>query len=298
MFGEGEDEGGEELGNVQVHPGKGIEGTIQDRRHYLIGSARLLQNVPMTAELQGHLADLEQCGMLCVLVACNGQLVAYFALSDEFKDDAVASVRTLRNEGYGVEMLTGDQWTAARWIAEPLGIRQVYANCSPSAKQHLISRRQCDNASLQHSTTKTNVIVFVGDGINDGPALAQADLGIALGRETSAVAQSAAHVVCLGAPVSQIRAVLHLGCAIRRTIAMSFGWSLGYNALALPLAAGLFYPWRIGPTLSGLLMSLSSVSVVLNALTLNLWYPPPDPNINQADADKRVHDEAERESLV
>lgn len=252
-----------QVDNIRSTPGRGIEGSIKDIGHLLIGSRQFLveNNVYLSAALLNQTIPQEECGMMVVFVACDAQVVAYFVLSDSVKSDASTSVRGLSQIG-SVEMLTGDQWSAARWIAESIGISRVYANMTPYGKAQVIAGRRPQSATI-----------FIGDGINDGPALAEADLGIALGSGSSHLAQTAASVILLNTQVSGINDALEIGRTIRSTVHRGFTWALCYNLLALPIAAGAFqsYGLSISPVLSGLLMAFSSVSVIINALLIRKW---------------------------
>lgn len=253
--------------NVKSTPGRGIEGSLKPFGHFLIGNRQFLaeNNIHLQAALLNQAIPHEECGMMVVFVACDAQTVAYFVLADSLKPDASSTVAKLSHLG-SVEMLTGDQWTAARWIAESIGISRIYANMTPQGKAQVLASR-----GLQSAT------IFVGDGINDGPALAEADLGLALGSGSSHLAQTAASVILLRSQVNGVHEALEIGRTIRSTVHRGFAWALGYNLLALPIAAGVLqsYGLSISPVISGLLMAFSSVSVILNALWMLKWKPAP-----------------------
>ena len=252
--------------NVRTTPGRGIEGSLKPYGHFLIGNRQFMSenSYHLSAALMNQTVPYEELGMMVVFVACNAQITGFFILSDAVKADAASTVKKLSHFGV-VEMLTGDQWTAARWIAESIGISRVYANMTPQGKAQVISNRRMQSAAI-----------FVGDGINDGPALAESDLGIALGSGSSHLAQTAASVILLNPQVKGVHETLEIGRLIRSTIYRGFACALGYNMLALPIAAGVFHQYglTISPVVSGLLMALSSVSVILNALSMRLWESP------------------------
>ena len=254
---------------IQYRPGRGVEGTVEGIGHILIGSRQYLMehliNLPPLILEQAH--TFEDLGMMIVYVSCDAQLICYFVLSDNLKEDATVGISKLKNLGFDINMLTGDNWTAARWIGEQLGIERVYASASPSGKADLIRQKQ--------QLPQPNRVIFIGDGINDGPALAQADLGISIGMSSSHLAQTAASVILLKPQVSGVYNTLVLARNIRRTVLAGFWWSIFYNMLSLPIASGVFHRWGIGisPIISGLLMACSSISVIANALLLERWKP-------------------------
>jgi P-type Cu+ transporter len=266
-----------EIKNYAEKPGRGIEGTVDRIGHFLIGNKQYLMehliNLPPIILEQAH--AYEELGMMVVFVSCEAQPICYFVLSDSIKDDAISGIAKLKTLSPEVNMLTGDQWTAARWIGEQLGINKVYASASPSGKAEIIREKQ--------AFPNLNKIIFIGDGINDGPALAQANLGIAIGMNSSHLAQTAASVILLNSQLWGLYNALNLAKKIRRSVLMGFWWATIYNLISIPLAAGAFHFWGIGisPEISSLLMAFSSVSVIINALLLYRWKPSKKPTLDE-----------------
>ena len=199
-------------------------------------------------------------GATPLVFARDGAALGLVAVADAPKPDAAEAVRALRGLGVRVVMLTGDNERTARAVAGSVGIDEVVAGVLPDGKQRAVRdlRRQ-------------GRVAMVGDGVNDAPALAAADLGLAIGAGTD-VALDAADAVLVKSRLSDVPAALRLGRATLRNIRENLFWAFVYNVLLIPLAAGLWYPvfgWKMHPDLGALAMSLSSVCVCLNALRLN-----------------------------
>lgn len=192
----------------------------------------------------------------------NGALIAAFAVGDVLRDDADATIRWLQQHEKNVVMISGDQQAVADAVATSVGIERAIGNVSPEDKLDEIQRLQGDGDPKQS-------VLYVGDGVNDGPALAQADVGMALSSGTD-VALLAADVVTLQDRLAAVPIALSLGEATSRKIAQNLFWAFGYNVIALPLAATGY----LSPVLAGAAMALSSTSVVLNALLLRRFTSP------------------------
>ena len=214
------------------------------------------------AELMDRL-ELE--GKTVAAVAVNGTLAAFVALADKPKPEAAQVVAVLKRRGIRVYMLTGDNERTARMVANSLGIRHVFAQVLPSHKADKIKELQ--NAG--------KVVAMVGDGINDAPALACAELGVAVGTGTD-VAVEAAQVVLIKDNLMDVPVAIHLSHATVRRIHANFVWAVIYNAVGIPLAAGILYPVGIvlTPVMASLAMAFSSVSVVASSLLLKRYKKP------------------------
>ncbi len=199
-------------------------------------------------------------GRSVVYVAQNGKLAGLVAIADRIKPSSADAVRRLKAMGLHVVMLTGDQRAAAESIARAAGITEVVAGVLPAGKRDEISRRQQAGA----------VVAMIGDGINDGPALAQSDVGMAIGAG-SGIAVEAADVTLMRADLGAVADTIELSRATMATMRQNLFWAFAYNAVGIPVAAGALYPWfgiQLSPILASAAMALSSVSVVTNSLRL------------------------------
>ena len=199
-------------------------------------------------------------GRTVVYVAQNGKLAGLVAIADRIKPSSADAVRRLKAMGLHVVMLTGDQRAAAESIARAAGITEVVAGVLPAGKRDEISRRQQAGA----------VVAMIGDGINDGPALAQSDVGMAIGAG-SGIAVEAADVTLMRADLGAVADTIELSRATMATMRQNLFWAFAYNAVGIPVAAGALYPWfgiQLSPILASAAMALSSVSVVTNSLRL------------------------------
>jgi Cu2+-exporting ATPase len=257
--------GATEFRNV---PGHGAGAWVAGRR-VLVGNRRLMaaENVEL-GTLMGSRDELAAAGRTAVMVAVDGQAVGVIALADAARDTAAAAVAALHDAGVEVVMLTGDNEATARRIAAQLDIDTVIAEVLPVDKSAKV-------AELQRAGRK---VAMVGDGVNDAPALAQADLGVAIGAGTD-VAIETADVVLMRSDPLDVPVALHIGRGTLRKMRQNLGWAVGYNAIALPIAAGVFEPSLglvLRPEIAALSMSGSSFLVAVNALMLKrLRLPAP-----------------------
>jgi P-type Cu+ transporter len=199
-------------------------------------------------------------GATVVCVIADGQIAGTLALEDTIKATTPAALAELRRLGFKIIMVTGDRTAAARTIAEKLALDGFHADTTPASKQELVHVHQA----------RGERVVFAGDGLNDAPALAAAEVGIAMGTGTDVAMHSAGLVLVKGDLAALVRAV-HLARATLRNIKQNLFWAFAYNLLGLPLAAGVFYPftgWLLHPMFAGAAMSISSITVVANALRL------------------------------
>jgi Cu2+-exporting ATPase len=241
--------------------GKGLEGTVGGERVYggSAGYIGELCNVP--EDISGETERLTSQGKTPLFFAKGGNLIGAIFAADVIKDDSAKAISELKNMGVHVVMLTGDNENTARVIGEQAGVDEVIAGVLPDGKEKVIRQLQ-----------KKGTVAMVGDGINDAPALTRADIGIAIGAGTD-IAIDAGDVVLMKSQLSDVPALLRLSRSTLRTIHQNLFWAFFYNALGIPLAAGLWIPifgWTLNPMFGAAAMSLSSFCVVSNALRLNL----------------------------
>ena len=245
----------------QSHTGSGIEGSIEDRRIH-VGTSAFLESkgIQGVIPLQEKAKDFQSRGAIVLLVGIDGHAAGGLVVSDRIKKSTPQALEELRDLGVKVVMLTGDSFQTAESIAKSLGVGEFRAEVTPSGK--------CDAVKSFKSPTRT--IGMAGDGINDAPALAAADIGIAMGNGTDIAMESAAVTLVKGDLRGIVRAI-KLGRAMMRNISQNLLFAFLYNTLGIPIAAGILYPFfgiLLSPMIAGVAMSLSSVSVVLNALRL------------------------------
>jgi Au+-exporting ATPase len=220
-----------------------------------------LDPAPFAAEAARLAGD----GKTPLYAAIDGRLAAVLAVSDPIRPTTPAAIAALRARGLRIALLTGDDARTANAVACRLGIAEVAAELSPEGKLDAIRRLQAEHGRL----------AFVGDGINDAPALAAADVGIAVGGGTD-IAAEAAEVVLVGGDLSAVPDAIALSAATMRNIRENLFWAFGYNAALIPVAAGVLYPLNgalLSPMLAAGAMALSSVFVVGNALRLRRFEP-------------------------
>ncbi|WP_176015265.1 cation-translocating P-type ATPase [Victivallis sp. Marseille-Q1083] len=236
-------------------PGNGIAATLNGR-NLMVGSARLMRDCQVKLEVDRRLPK----GQSLIYLAEDETLLAVIALADTVKPAAKQAIHKLQEMGLRVAMLTGDNQDAASEAAGQVGIKDVYAEVLPQDKAGVVRK-------LQEAGEK---VTMVGDGINDAPALAQADVGMAIGSGTD-VAMESADIVLMQGNLLEVSKAIGLSRATMRVIRQNLFWAFFYNAIGIPLAAGVFYAFggpRLNPVFGALAMALSSVSVVGNALRL------------------------------
>ncbi|KAL7561939.1 hypothetical protein ACA910_022497 [Epithemia clementina (nom. ined.)] len=251
--------------------GRGASGVISGGVRIAAGNRSFASksNFAVPRKAEEAMREIEHAGKTAILVAADETVAVVLGLSDELKSGAKASIKYLREAmNVDVWMVTGDNERTARAIALQLGLPQtrVIAEALPAAKLEQVRRLQDEG----------HLVAMVGDGINDSPALAQADVGISVGTAAE-IATEASDLVLVKGDVEDVCTALHLSRAIFRRIQLNLLWSLLYNVLGIPLAAGVFYPFvqrRLPPTVAALAMALSSVSVVMSSLSLRLYKPP------------------------
>ncbi|KAF9426897.1 hypothetical protein BGZ94_005839 [Podila epigama] len=267
--------------------------TIEEQYRVLIGNKKWLvaHKVNLPESLAEDQNEQERAGRTTVLVAMNGVFIGFVSLSDKVKPEAARTVARLQQMGINVAMVTGDQELVAKVIAAECGIDHVVAGVSPNGKKNAVSVMQKDGYC----------VAMVGDGINDSPALAQSDLGIAL-VSGSDIAMEAADMVLMRGDLTNVVGAVDLCRTIFRRIRLNFAWACVYNVLGVPFAMGIFLPWgyHLHPMLAGLLMAFSSVSVVASSLLLKLWRRPhvSDPAEEERERKLRARLRAKREQLM
>ncbi|MED1646121.1 heavy metal translocating P-type ATPase [Brevibacillus agri] len=239
--------------SFEAIPGYGIRAAVEGK-DILIGTRRLMEKFQVEAALAYEpMSRLEEAGKTAMLVAIDGQYAGMVAVADTIKETSKAAVSRLKEMGIRVIMITGDNERTAKAIAAQVGIEHVRAEVLPEGKAEEVKKLQAEGKK----------VAMVGDGINDAPALATADIGMAIGTGTD-VAMEAADVTLMRGDLSSIPDAIFMSRMTMRNIKENLFWALGYNTIGIPIAAvGLLAPW-----IAGAAMALSSVSVVLNALRL------------------------------
>lgn len=234
-------------------PGQGVRANVEGKQ-VLVGSSRLMADSGIdVSSASGQLSELENQGKTAMIVAAGQQVVGLLAVADTVKETSAAAIRALKNLGIQVYMLTGDNERTARAIAAQVGIDEVIAGVLPERKADEIQRLR----------SKGRNVAMVGDGINDAPALVEADVGIAIGTGTD-VAMEAADITLISGDLRGIPAAIRLSRHTMRVVKQNLFWAFAYNTVGIPLAA-LGY---LSPILAGAAMAMSSVSVVTNSLRL------------------------------
>jgi Cu+-exporting ATPase len=241
-------------------PGKGVVGRVGGR-DVALGNAALLSELGVDpAPLAAEAAALAREGGTVMLVALDRRAAGLVSAADPLRPGAAEAIRALRAEGLEVAMVTGDGWTTARAVAAKLGIAEVEAEVLPGDKAAAVARWRARGRS----------VAFAGDGVNDAPALAAADVGIAMGTGTD-VAIASAGVTLVRGELSGIVRARRLSRATMRNVRQNLFWAFAYNAAGVPLAAGVLYPFLgvvLSPMIASAAMSFSSVTVIANALRL------------------------------
>lgn len=249
-----------EVTDFSAIAGSGVEGTLDDKR-IQIGTQQWMDELSIdTTALQKDKAALESEAKTAVFLAVDGGLEGLMAIADAVKPTSAQVIRTLQNMGLEVVMLTGDNRRTAEAIAHQVGIKRVLAEVRPDQKANAIGQLQREG----------KLVAMVGDGINDAPALAQADVGFAIGTGTD-VAIAASDITLMSGDLQGIVTAIRLSRATMRNIQQNLFFAFAYNVAGIPIAAGILFPffgWLLSPIIAGAAMALSSVSVVSNALRL------------------------------
>ena len=263
----------EDAADFKALPGNGLSAVIGGSK-VIGGNLNLaMQHAEISDDIKTQSEKLAEEGKTPLFFCKNGTLSGIIAVADVIKDDSAQAVRELKNMGIKVVMLTGDNERTAKAIGAQAGIDEVIAGVLPDGKASVISRLKAEGKTA-----------MVGDGINDAPALSAADVGIAIGAGTD-VAIDAADAVLMKSRLSDVPAAVRLSRAALRNIHENLFWAIIYNAIGIPLAAGVWIPlfhWQLNPMFGAAAMSLSSFCVVTNALRLNFF------DIHNADKDKKI----------
>lgn len=251
-------------------PGGGIQATLSGEAVLAGNAGYLAQNGVSLAAMEADAHRLAEDGKTPLFFAESGRLLGCIAVADVVKPDSAKAIAALRRMGRRVVLLTGDNQRTANAIARQIGVDQVIAQVLPQDKAKCV-------AQLQQQGQR---VAMVGDGVNDAPALAQADVGLAIGAGTD-IAIESADVVLMKSSLLDIPAAMDLSRAVLRNIKQNLFWAFFYNSIGIPVAAGVLYPalhLTLNPMLAAAAMSLSSVCVVSNALRLRGWKPPVFPD--------------------
>jgi Cu+-exporting ATPase len=245
--------------NFQSVSGKGVTAEVDGRR-VAVGSAELMPDGAVTEELMGQADELRRAGQTAIFVAIDGRAAGLLGIADPVKKTAREAIQDLHRDRMRVLMLTGDNRITAEAVARELEIDEIEANVLPWQKAQVVQRLQAEGLR----------VAMAGDGVNDAPALAQADVGIAMGTGTDVAMESAAVTLLRGDLRGVVRA-RKLSRATMRNIRQNLFFAFIYNALGVPVAAGVLYPFfgiLLSPMLASAAMTVSSVSVIVNALRL------------------------------
>ena len=245
----------------QAYEGRGAGATV-DGQVILLGNRRLLSehNVVLSTDTEQTAAQLLSQAKTVLYAAIGGQVAALIGVADTVRESSLAAIQALQADGIEVVMMTGDNQQTAAKVAEQVGIKRFFAEVLPADKASKVKELQAEG----------RVVAMVGDGINDAPALAQADIGLAMGGGTD-VAMEAAGITLMRSDLQGVVTAIDLSRQTMRTIKQNLFFAFIYNTLGIPIAAGLLYPftgWLLSPMLAAAAMALSSVSVLTNSLRL------------------------------
>jgi Cu+-exporting ATPase len=252
--------------SFQAISGYGIEATVDSKR-ILLGNLRLMEESKVV--LNGYLKRAEQLsheGKTPMFLAVDGEVAGMIAVADTLKENSKKAVEALHQMGLEVVMLTGDNQRTAKAIANQIGVDWVLAEVLPEMKAEEVRRLQSEGKRIG----------MVGDGINDAPALAQADVGIAIGTGTD-VAMESSDITLIGGDLRGVVTAIALSKATIRNIKQNLFWAFAYNTILIPVAAGILFPFfgiLLNPIFAAGAMAFSSVTVVSNALRLKRFKPP------------------------
>ncbi|MCW1876048.1 copper-exporting P-type ATPase CopA [Erwinia sp. INIA-01] len=257
-----------EVAQFRTIPGLGVSG-ILDGKPLLLGNLALMEQQKIdTSEITGTLAEHAANGSTPVLLAADGKIVALFAIRDPLRQESISALQRLHRRGYQLVMLTGDNEITANAIAREAGIDRVIAGVLPEGKAQAISQLQQQGQQ----------VAMIGDGINDAPALAQADVGIAMGGGSDVAIETAA-ITLMRQDLNAVADALAIAKATLRNMKQNLLGAFIYNACGIPIAAGILFPLTgtlLNPVVAGAAMALSSITVVSNANRLIRYRPPQD----------------------
>ena len=256
-----------EVADFDTVEGRGVRAKL-DGQEIVAGSFPFFKQIGFAGleAMEPQIRELENQGQSVVLLARSGRLVGLLAIADKLKETAARAVAAFKDMGFSVAMITGDNHRAAAVIGRQLGIEKIIAQVMPGDKAREVKKLQ----------DRGEIVAFVGDGINDAPALAQADIGIAVGGGTD-VAIESGDIVLVKDDLRDAVAAVQLSRKVMRRIRQNLFWAFAYNTALIPLAAGLFFPFLhilLPPEVAGLAMAMSSVTVVTLSLLLKKYLPP------------------------
>ncbi len=248
-----------EVENFKAIPGKGAEGTVDGKSVKVVSPGYLRANNLVVDD--DRIEELSEQGKTVVFVVIDGEVHGAIALADVIRPESKAAIAELKAMGIKTMMLTGDNQKVARWVANEVGLDEYFAEVLPHEK----------SAKIKEIQARGLTVAMTGDGVNDAPALAQADVGIAIGAGTD-VAVETADIILVRSSPTDVATILKLSRATYRKMIQNLWWAAGYNILAIPLAAGVLSGFGIllGPAAGAALMSLSTVIVAVNARNLRL----------------------------
>ncbi|HEY9583067.1 MAG TPA: heavy metal translocating P-type ATPase, partial [Candidatus Paceibacterota bacterium] len=248
----------ENVSDFESLQGKGLKGSIMDTEYYA-GNLKLMTNLGLTFD-ESKIAEFTAQGKTPVVLATKEKVLGFVMVADEIKGESKQAIANLHKLGIKVVMLTGDDEKAAKYMASLVGIDDVVAHVLPQDKL----------AKIKELQSEGRIVAMAGDGVNDAPALAKADVGIAMGTGTDVAIESAG-ITLLGGDISKLVKAIKLSKMTMRGIKQNLFWAFIYNIIGIPLAAGVFYPifgWLLSPVFAGFAMAMSSVSVVSNSLRI------------------------------
>ena len=250
----------EEVKNFEAMPGKGAKAVVNGVEVFA-GSESLLEKLgDIPDKEKNEIEKISAKGMTTVVVLAGGKAEGVIGLSDIVRDESKSAVKDLKDMGFSIGMITGDNEETAKSVAEELGIDEYFTEVLPDEK----------SKKIKHLQEKGKKVAMVGDGVNDAPALAQADLGIAIGAGTDVAAETA-DVILVESDPREVADIVSLSRLTRKKMKQNLAWATGYNVIAIPLAAGVLYNQGIvlAPAAGALVMSLSTVIVAINAKLVN-----------------------------
>jgi Cu+-exporting ATPase len=255
-----------DVAEFQAIPGHGVEGTVHGRR-VLLGKAKLMRDRGTEiGALEAEARRLADDGKTPMYLAIDGTVAGLLAVADTIKDDSAQAVATLKKMGLEVVMITGDNERTARAIARQVGVDRVLAEVLPQDKAHEVQKLQLEGKTVG----------MVGDGINDAPALAQSDVGFAIGTGTD-VAIEASDITLIKGSLRGVVTAIQISRATMRNVYQNLVGAFVYNTIGIPIALGLLFPFfgvLLSPIMAAAAMSFSSVTVIANANRLKRFRPP------------------------
>jgi Cu2+-exporting ATPase len=245
--------------NFKAIPGKGAEGKVNGKEVKVVSPGYLREN-NIAASIDG-IEKLSDQGKTVVFILIDGKVSGAVALADIIRPESKNAIAMLKEMGIRSMMLTGDNKKVAKWVSDELGLDEIFAEVLPNEKA----------AKVKEVQSRGLVVAMTGDGINDAPALAQADVGIAIGAGTD-VAVETADIILVKSNPQDVVTMIKLARATYRKMVQNLAWATGYNALAMPLAAGVLYGFGIllSPAMGAVLMSVSTIVVAINARLLKV----------------------------